>query len=74
MLQKRLDESPTYVVGMLFEKLSENIPELMTDPFGNYLIQRLIELCDDEQLGYIIQSCTPWIEMIGINAYGTRTI
>ena len=54
ILQKRLDECNPYVTTMIFDRINAFFPELMTDPFGNYLCQRLIELCDDSQLGTII--------------------
>jgi hypothetical protein len=60
--------------SVVYDQVIEGFPELMTDPFGNYLCQRLIELCGDEQLLYIIQIITPYIGMIGSNAYGTRAV
>jgi hypothetical protein len=48
VLQKRLDDGDPYTATLIFDRIRDYIPELMTDPFGNYLCQRLIELCDDD--------------------------
>jgi hypothetical protein len=48
VLQKRLEDGDPYVATTIFNNVCEAFPELMTDPFGNYLCQRLIELCNDE--------------------------
>lgn len=38
-----------------YTQVYENSVELMTDPFGNYLMQKLVERCTDEQRTVIAQ-------------------
>ncbi|CEL94202.1 unnamed protein product [Vitrella brassicaformis CCMP3155] len=73
MLQKKLDESPTVFNG-IFEEILENIVELMTDPFGNYLCQKLMEVCSQSQLTMIIDAVAADLVKISLNMHGTRAV
>ena len=48
--------------------------EIMNDPFGNYLAQKIAECCDDHQLARIIQGMKA--DPVGLcrHAHGTRSI
>ncbi|KAJ1486968.1 armadillo-type protein [Baffinella frigidus] len=52
-LQKQLEERPKTAVPTIFNEVIDNIVELMMDPFGNYLCQKLLDFCSNEQ----VQSC-----------------
>ena len=41
--------SPPQAVATVFEEVLENIVELMVDPFGNYLVQKLLDRCSEQQ-------------------------
>ena len=41
-LQAKLDEAPE-AVGIILEELLDYFSELMVDPFGNYLCQKVME-------------------------------
>lgn len=45
-----------------------------TDPFGNYLCQKLIEHCDDYQRSAIVQCVAPSLVVISKNMHGTRAV
>ena len=49
-LQKKLEEAHPKAVEMIFSEVYDHMVELMTDPFGNYLCQKLIEHCDHPQV------------------------
>ena len=34
---------------MVFDEVLENVVGLMMDPFGNYLIQKLLDRCSEQQ-------------------------
>lgn len=63
-LQAKLDESPVAASAVL-DELFPHLVELMTDPFGNYLCQKLMERCSDVQRCAIIQKVSG--EMVAIS-------
>lgn len=48
-LQKKFDEGGSQAIGIVFSEIKDNIVSLMMDPFGNYLIQKLLDKCSEEQ-------------------------
>lgn len=43
---------------MIFDGIIEQISELMVDPFGKYLVQKLLQKCDGQQMMHIICEIT----------------
>jgi len=75
-LQKKLEEKDKQpvVVDMIFNEVYDHMVELMTDPFGNYLCQKLIEHCDEQQQLLIVQKVAPHLVGISKNMHGTRAV
>lgn len=46
LLQQKLDDGHARIRDMVFQETLPHLPELMVDPFGNYLFQKLLEHCD----------------------------
>jgi hypothetical protein len=46
----------------------------MTDPFGNYLCQKLLEYSTEEQRSAIIESVAGDLVGISLNMHGTRAV
>jgi len=46
----------------------------MTDPFGNYLCQKLLEHCNDNQRIRIVETVSPDLVTISKNMHGTRAV
>jgi hypothetical protein len=44
------------------------------DPFGNYLCQKLLEYCNDDQRTIIIETVAPELVNISLNMHGTRAV
>ncbi|KAK3012334.1 hypothetical protein RJ639_011635 [Escallonia herrerae] len=55
-LQKKVEEGKPEDIELIFSELKDHIGELMVDQFGNYLIQKLFELCNEEQMTQILIS------------------
>ncbi|XP_047320239.1 putative pumilio homolog 7, chloroplastic [Impatiens glandulifera] len=76
-LQRRLGEETQEGVQILFNEIIGHIVELMMDPFGNYLVQKLLEICDEEQLLKIVLMVTEIpgdLVRVSLNAHGTRAV
>ncbi|KAG6496484.1 putative pumilio homolog 8, chloroplastic [Zingiber officinale] len=75
-LQQMLDEGK-HQADMIFNGVIGHTVELMVDPFGNYLIQKLLEKCNEEQLTKILlmlnKNPTNLVE-ISLNIHGTRAV
>ncbi|KAF7310460.1 RNA-binding protein [Mycena chlorophos] len=55
-LQKKLEEGSAEHRDMIFRETFGHFADLMTDPFGNYLCQKLLEYSTDEQRSVICES------------------
>tara|TARA_R110002050_G_scaffold299366_1_gene464732 strand:- start:608 stop:1597 length:990 start_codon:yes stop_codon:yes gene_type:complete len=74
-LQKQLDEETDgSVTELIFEETRERFVDLMTDPFGNYLCQKLLEHCTDEQRLALIEVIAGDLVSISKNMHGTRAV
>jgi hypothetical protein len=57
-LQRKFSEGSPQDVEKIFLEIIDHIVELMTDPFGNYLVQKLLEVCDEDQRMQILRAIT----------------
>jgi hypothetical protein len=72
-LQMKLEESSTNVTK-IYEEIHPHFVDLMTDPFGNYLCQKLLERCDDGQRSSIVEVIAPDFLKICLSMHGTRAV
>ncbi|EDO17616.1 hypothetical protein Kpol_1061p41 [Vanderwaltozyma polyspora DSM 70294] len=73
-LQKQLDVMGENAANAIFNETKEHTVELMTDSFGNYLIQKLLERVTVEQRLEIAQISAPYFVDIALNPHGTRAL
>ena len=73
-LQRKLEEQTPEHTQMIFQETLPHINELMTDPFGNYLCQKLFEFCNDEQRSALITAAASGLVDIALNQHGTRAL
>ncbi|KAI7558425.1 hypothetical protein KC346_g23035, partial [Hortaea werneckii] len=73
-LQRKLDERDEPTIQTIFNEVKDHIIELMTDPFGNYLCQKLLESTNDEQRTALIRNAMPAMTKIALNQHGTRAL
>ncbi|CCC07452.1 unnamed protein product [Sordaria macrospora k-hell] len=73
-LQKKLDDRNEEQIHMIWLETNQHVIELMTDPFGNYLCQKLLELCSEDERTVLIRNATPDMVRIALNAHGTRAL
>ncbi|KDN49895.1 ARM repeat-containing protein [Tilletiaria anomala UBC 951] len=73
-LQKKLEEGVAAHRDMIFAETFPHFAELMTDPFGNYLCQKMLEYCTDDQRNLIVESVAGELVTISLNMHGTRAV
>lgn len=61
-------------ITILIQRLSESLPELMTDKYGNYFCQKLIQNCSPEQRIEILKSVQNNFCEISCNSFGTHSL
>ncbi|KAK4762397.1 hypothetical protein SAY86_008165 [Trapa natans] len=57
-LQRKFLEGGPHEVAIIFKEILKHISDLMTDQFGNYVVQKLLQVCDENQLSQILQKIT----------------
>ena len=73
-LQSMLDNNPNETIHDLYNSICQNILQLVCDPFGNYLIQKIISYLTQEQLIEIMKIISSSFYDICINTHGTRVL
>ena len=60
----------------MFPEVVEHLIDLMMDPFGNYLIQKLLDRCSEEQRLAVLQRAAERKELVtvALNTHGTRAV
>lgn len=72
-LQRQLDLDHSNATA-IFEETQMAVVELMMDPFGNYLIQKLLEKVNNEERLILIRNASPSFVTIALNPHGTRAL
>lgn len=80
-LQKKIDENLVLNYNqrlenfeIIFNEIYQYFYELIIDPFGNYLIQKLIGYCNEAKLNLILEILQFNLFQISINQHGTRAL
>ncbi|KAL4580867.1 hypothetical protein LXL04_017073 [Taraxacum kok-saghyz] len=76
-IQSVFDEGDQEHVQMVFDEIVGHVAELMVNPFGNYLMQKLLEVCNEEQRMLILMEVTREpgeLVQISLNTHGTRVV
>ena len=75
-LQKQLenDTPDKQYLNIIFKNLLTNYQELAVDPFGNYLLQKIVEYLDEPSLELLILELQPNLYSISKNQFGTRSL
>ncbi|KAF7045813.1 hypothetical protein CFC21_054885 [Triticum aestivum] len=75
-LQQKFEEGKQHV-DVIFEGIIDHMAELMINSFANYLIQKLLNVCDEDQRLRIIAVLTEdpvKLLRISVNSHGTRAV
>ncbi|KAL6216664.1 hypothetical protein ACLB2K_009885 [Fragaria x ananassa] len=75
--QKAMDDEPKEFTDMIFAEVVENVGHLTLDPYGNYVVQKLVEVCSEEQRTQILLRLTknPFLFItLCLHSRGTRSV
>ncbi|XP_072973565.1 putative pumilio homolog 8, chloroplastic [Typha angustifolia] len=76
-LQRKFDEGKPQELEKIFNKIIDHVGELMVSPSGNYLMQKLLDICTEEQRMRIICTLTKdpaELIRISLDNHGTRAV
>jgi Pumilio-family RNA binding repeat len=73
-LQSELNSRDEDTIEVIYQGAKPYFADLMSDPFGNYLCQKLLETCNDAQRTELVKIITPTIVTISLNQHGTRAV
>src|SRR6478735_9276495 len=73
-LQKQLENRVPDQIHMIWLETNQHVIELMTDPFVNYLCQKLLEYCNDDERTVLIENASHDLVRIALNQHGTRAL
>ncbi|KAI9307592.1 armadillo-type protein [Cunninghamella echinulata] len=76
-LQRKIEDTSqnnTQAIQAIYDEIHNHFVELMTNSFGNYLCQKLLERCDNQQRDTIVEIVAPDIVNISLNMHGTRAV
>ncbi|KAJ7946715.1 pumilio-like 5-like isoform X1 [Quillaja saponaria] len=76
-LQRIFDEGTPRDVEVIFNEIIDHVVELMMNPFGNYLMQKLLDVCNEEQRMQILLMVTVepgQLVRISLDTHGTRVV
>ncbi|XP_015900504.3 putative pumilio homolog 8, chloroplastic isoform X2 [Ziziphus jujuba] len=77
ILQRTMESSTNEEINIIFLEVIEHVGDLMIDPYGNYVVQKLVELCNEEQRTHILLVLTRIdfrLVTICLNMHGTRAV
>mmetsp|Transcript_59544 Transcript_59544/g.70956 ORF Transcript_59544/g.70956 Transcript_59544/m.70956 type:complete len:1038 (+) Transcript_59544:183-3296(+) len=74
LLQQSLDEDDSHAATAILHEGLPFIAETMTDPFGNYLFQKILEKITAEERLLLIRTVSPRLVNAALNLHGTRSV
>ena len=77
-IQKKIEEKNPDFLFKLYEQMKNNLYDIMTNQYGNYVIQKFVENCDKKLLSNMLKNLSinngKILYEISINNYGTRPL
>lgn len=74
LLQKKIEEGDPETITAIYNSILPNFVDLMNNPFGNYLCQKITDSCGKDQLKAVIKIIEKEVVDICRNSHGTRAV
>ncbi|KAJ1385454.1 Pumilio, RNA binding domain [Sesbania bispinosa] len=77
ILQETMKTLPPEDFEYTFSQLINHVTDLMVDPFGNYVVQKMVDICNEEQrsqiISRVIEHSYEFIRLC-LNPHGSRAV
>ncbi|KAF7144222.1 hypothetical protein RHSIM_Rhsim05G0089100 [Rhododendron simsii] len=76
-LKKKIEEKNKEEIELIFLEVKDHVRELMVDQYGNYPIQKIFEVCDQDQMTQmllLVVSEEHYLMSICVDTHGTRAM
>ena len=78
-IQKKIDEKSSEYLYKLYEQIKNSLFDIMTDQYGNYVIQKFVDNCDKKLISKMLKKLSKNVNSktlyeISTNNYGTRPL
>lgn len=73
-LQLKLDEAGADAATIIFQQAKPCMAEMMTDPFGNYLFQKILDKTSEQERATILSLVQDELVSGALNLHGTRSV
>ncbi|CDK28284.1 unnamed protein product [Kuraishia capsulata CBS 1993] len=73
-LQRQLDVQGEYAAVVIFNEIVDHVVDLMVDPFGNYLVQKLLEKLPTDLRTTFVRNASSQFVRIALDPHGTRAL
>lgn len=74
LLQQSLDEDGPHAATAILNEGLPFLTEAMTDPFGNYLFQKILEKITPDERLLLVTTVAPRLVNAALNLHGTRSV
>jgi len=74
LLQRFLETQDVAATQIIYAEVCDDIDQLVMDPFGNYLCQKILDCCDDQKRLDIVSRVSDDLVTISLNVHGTRVV
>lgn len=71
-IQNKLETATPEERAKVFEEIMPNAYQLMTDVFGNYVIQKMFQYGDQQQMGALAKKMEGHVLQLSMQMYGCR--
>jgi hypothetical protein len=73
-LQRVLAKASPDILEFIVVEVGDNLHELMTDSYGNYFCQKLLQSCSSKQRLYLLKKISPHLIKIACDKRGTHSM
>jgi hypothetical protein len=74
VIQRCLDSPPSEARGHLVHRIVDNSLDLMQDAYGNYVVQYVLDVCDDSDVHAVCESVVGRVSLLAIQKFSSNVM